>query len=170
MQNRYVGDVGDFGKYHLLKALCSGEDEGLALSLGIVWYLVPDDSHNDDGKHIRYLGTTASNLARFRKGDSLLYDSLADIVKAGKRDVALIREKKVLPANTIYYEAVLSFDGISNNSPSERLKRINYRNEWVKGAVDATENCDVVFVDPDNGLQVDSVDRHQKTGPKYYVF
>jgi hypothetical protein len=170
MQNRYVGDVGDFGKYHLLKALCHGEDGGKALFLGVVWYLVPNESHNDDGKHIRYLETTASNLERFRKGDPLLYDTLAEIVKAGKRNVGLIREEKVLPADTAFYEAVLTFDGISNNSPSNRLKRVNYRNEWVRGAIKVTERCDIIFVDPDNGLQVTSVKPHQKTGPKYTFF
>lgn len=45
MQNRYVGDVGDFGKYHLLKALCRGDDGKAALSLGVVWYLVPDENN-----------------------------------------------------------------------------------------------------------------------------
>lgn len=73
MQNRYVGDIGDFGKYHLLKSLCSGNDDKGDLSLGVVWYLVPDENHNEDGKHIRYLEQSASNLARFRKGDPLLF-------------------------------------------------------------------------------------------------
>ena len=63
MQNRYVGDIGDFGKYHLLKTLCAGNNTALALSLGVVWYRVPDENHNDDGKHIRYLEQTPSNLA-----------------------------------------------------------------------------------------------------------
>lgn len=39
MQDRYVGDIGDFGKYGLLRALCAHD-----LSLGVVWYLVPDES------------------------------------------------------------------------------------------------------------------------------
>ena len=48
MQNRYVADLGDFGKYGLLKYLCRG------LRLGIIWYLVSNESHNSDGRHIRY--------------------------------------------------------------------------------------------------------------------
>ena len=87
MQNRYVGDIGDFGKYHLLKSLCMEDNNELDLSLGVVWYLVSDENHNDDGKHIRYLEQTTSNLARFRSGDPALYDSLSEIIKAGKRDV-----------------------------------------------------------------------------------
>jgi len=30
--------------------------------------------------------------------------------------------------------------------------------------------CDLIFVDPDNGLEVRSVKAHQKTGPKYTFF
>lgn len=114
MQNRYVGDIGDFGKYHLLKSLCMGDNNEHGLSLGVVWYLVPDENHNDDGKHIRYLEQTNSNLTRFRKGDPALYDSLSKIIKAGRRNVSLIRESKVLPENTVFYEEPLSFEGMPN--------------------------------------------------------
>ena len=48
MQNRYVGDIGDFGKYHLLQELSMPD-----LKLGIVWYLIPNENHNSDGKHVR---------------------------------------------------------------------------------------------------------------------
>ncbi len=140
------------------------------LSLGVVWYLVQDESHNDDGKHISYLQTNTSNIKRFRNGDAVLYNSLAEIVSEGKRNVDTIRGRNILPSNTVFYDKVLSFDGISNNSPADRLKRINYRKEWVNGAVKATEQCDLIFVDPDNGLEVKSVQSHQKTGPKYSFF
>src|SRR5829696_4979011 len=56
MQDRYVGDVGDFGKYGLLRTL------GAGLSLGVVWYLVPNESHNADGKHTSYLIPSRTNL------------------------------------------------------------------------------------------------------------
>jgi hypothetical protein len=51
MQDRYFGDVGDLGKYGLLRAL-SGLNEEPQLRLGVVWYLFPDESHNTDGKHL----------------------------------------------------------------------------------------------------------------------
>jgi len=170
MQNRYVGDIGDFGKYHLLKSLCMGNKNELDLSLGVVWYRVPDENHNDDGKHIRYLEQTTSNLARFRSGDQALYDSLSEIIKAGKRDVSVINESNVLPTNTVFYEAPLSYEGMPNNSPAARNDRISYRNLWSSKALDATLGCDLIFVDPDNGLEVNSVKSHQKTGPKYTFF
>ena len=50
MQNRYVGDIGDFGKLGLLRALSSK-----GLSIGVNWYLTTDESHNGDGRHVDYL-------------------------------------------------------------------------------------------------------------------
>ena len=38
MQDCYVGDIGDFGKYGLLRSLCGGDDYGPALRLGVLWY------------------------------------------------------------------------------------------------------------------------------------
>lgn len=37
MQNRFAGDIGDYGKYGLLRALAK-----LPLRLGVIWYLTPD--------------------------------------------------------------------------------------------------------------------------------
>lgn len=50
MQNRYVGDIGDFRKYALLKNIAK-----TGLSMGVNLYLTPAESHNADGKHISYL-------------------------------------------------------------------------------------------------------------------
>ena len=49
MQNRYTGDIGDFAKYGLLRALSKGK------RLGVAWYLYPDEEDNTDGRHIDYL-------------------------------------------------------------------------------------------------------------------
>ena len=66
LENRYVGDVGDFGKYGLLKALClpSKVPGGCNLSLGVVWYLVPDESK--DGKLTGYLKDSSNNRRLYR--------------------------------------------------------------------------------------------------------
>jgi hypothetical protein len=51
MQDRYVGDVGDFAKYALLRRLC-GQPGERAIRLGVVWCLFPDESLTNDGRHI----------------------------------------------------------------------------------------------------------------------
>jgi len=50
MQDRYTGDIGDFAKYGLLRYILDRAD----VTLGINWYLVPDEAHNRDGRHNRY--------------------------------------------------------------------------------------------------------------------
>ena len=47
MQDRYAGDVGDFGKLGMLRCI-----ENSGLCVGVNWYLVGNESHNNDGKHI----------------------------------------------------------------------------------------------------------------------
>ena len=49
MQNRYVGDIGDYLKLGILRALSPG------YHLGVAWWLFPDEAHNGDGRHIGYL-------------------------------------------------------------------------------------------------------------------
>lgn len=109
MQKKYVGDVGDFGKYGLLRAICAVDDSGDAtrLSLGVVWYLVPDESHNSDGKYTAYLDASNPSGEAFRVCDSALYDALQEIVLRGERDVKSIRKRGVLPSGTVYYESPL---------------------------------------------------------------
>ena len=54
MQDRYTGDICDYAKDGLLRALGDGH------RLGIAWYLYPNESHNADGKHTAYLNVNAT--------------------------------------------------------------------------------------------------------------
>lgn len=62
MQNRYTGDIGDFGKLGLLRVL---QESGL--TIGVNWYLVPDENHNSDGRHVQYLENADYCRKRFTK-------------------------------------------------------------------------------------------------------
>ena len=171
MQDRYVGDLGDFGKYGLLKAVCSSGDTvwHSDITLGVVWYLVPDEDHNDDGKYVQYLVPNARNQEQFRSCDPVLYDLLADIVDSSRRSVANIRERDVLPVGTRYYDLPLTFDGLPKSGPGVQRQRAELRTGWLEGALDSTASCELVFVDPDNGFEV-SVGPYQKRGPKHVFF
>lgn len=79
MQDRYTGDIGDYIKYALLRALSPG------LKLGVAWYLYPDEGHNSDGKHVQYL----HDPQRWRHLDPELFDALRNIV-AGNRSVSAV--------------------------------------------------------------------------------
>ena len=209
MQNRYVGDLGDFGKYGLLRSLCTPTGAGAwpslsvdltwdqtqsknvneptcpgytlplwppeevdiyqPLSLGVVWYLAPDEKHNDDGKYVQYLDPSALNQQRYRHCDPLLYDALRKIVYSGRRNVSSIRESQILPYGTRFYEAELSFDSLCEQEPLAREDRASHRRTWLLKGLEATYNCDLVFIDPDNGLEV-KVSPHEKRGFKYVFF
>lgn len=167
LQNRYVGDVGDFGKYGLLRALCLPDDDmKQPLSLGVVWYLTSDETHNNDGRHIGYLEPTPKNHLAFRACDPELYDGLGEIVRGGDRNVSAIRRQRILPEGTVYYERVLDLK--ASTVRPRPASRIQDRQEWVDGAVQATQDCDVVFVDPDNGIG-STAQAYSRLGAKYVL-
>lgn len=119
MQDRYTGDVGDFGKYGLLRALCRPADVGPALRLGVVWYRVPDESHNLDGKHTGYLRPSGSNSRRFRACDPELYDKLAAYISSGRRSLADLPGLDILPPDTRYFDEPLTFTDVSRQAPAD---------------------------------------------------
>lgn len=171
MQDRYTGDVGDFGKYGLLRHL-TGQREAPAspdaMRLGVVWYLYLDESHNDDGKYTGYLTSSPKNHAEFRACDPDLYDSMRHLVETDRRNVEAVQRSRILPDDTLYYEPSLSFP---RRMP--RSDRQAARASWFDGALEATIAADVIFVDPDNSLSDPangisaSIDPLRKTGPKY---
>ena len=57
MKNQYVGDIGDYGKYGLLRFLASH-----GIKIGVNWYLTENDG-STDGKFTTYLKNPADRLA-----------------------------------------------------------------------------------------------------------
>lgn len=156
MQNRYVGDVGDFGKFALLRALCCGNNNELKFSLSIVWCLFPDEDHNGDGRHISYL--EKGSLVNL---DPVLHERLEHLVRTDSRSVSAIPETRLFPQNTFFFDRPIA---LSPMSPAERLV---YRDDWLSECVAATRHSDLVFFDPDNGLETRSVTRQNKKAGKY---
>ena len=143
MQDKYVGDIGDFGKYALLSFIQKKTD----LSLGIIWYLVNPD-HTDrehqanDGKHISYLGINGKPDKKLQDMEPVLFDRLRSIVEEKRRKVQFIMDDKILGLNATFFDALVSI------SPANK----GVRNDWVKHAIKAVEGKEVIFLDPDNGL------------------
>ena len=133
MKNQYTADIGDYGKYSLLRHF---EDAGV--SIGINWYLTEDD-HSNDGKFISYLSDN-----KMRQYDPKVYDVLRDLLKNSNRSVAGV-EKSRLFTNTTYFNELMDF----SDSPTEI---VNLRYKWHKRAIDSLEKAELIFLDPDNGL------------------
>ena len=157
MQNRYVGDVGDFGKYGMLRALFGSRHR-----LGIVWYLVPDEQQTNDGRHIDYL-----NRPDFAACDPDLFEAMKTIIGSGQRHIRNVEQSGLFPPGTIYYSRPLSPDTPANRSASQRTR---FREDWLQEAVQTVTGCDAVFCDPDNGLETPTVGKHDCRAVKYIFY
>lgn len=152
MQNRYIADVGDFGKYGLLKTISNTN-----LILGINWYLTPDEQNNGDGMHTSYL-----EKDEYRQCDEELYYSLKKIITRNQRNVESIEKFNILSKDTIFYDEIIDFHKETN-----WINRRKLRNSWHKKALEKLHSSDIVFLDPDNGLQVKSISLTSAKGNKY---
>ena len=157
MQNKYAGDVGDFGKHGLLRFLSgmtAGDDLG-PLSLGVIWYLVHDERHGNDankvsadGNHTEYLTRTPKyDRAVFRDCDPDLWEMLRDLVFREARCVHCVEGAGILPDDTRYFNAMLYFPTYMRRPAREEM-----RESWLTAAHRKVKGADLVFVDPDNGI------------------
>lgn len=169
MRDNYVGDVGDFYKYSLLRKLTGHTDPSVSKRrLGVVWYLYPDPCKETDGLHLDYLSEKKRD--KFRPTDPELYDALAQLVQDGARSVQEVQRRAILPPDTCFYATPLSFAEQKKGTREAIDQRIRYREQWLQGALDATKDCDIVFFDPDNGLEVKSTAFHQDKGAKFTFY
>ena len=135
MQNRYAGDIGDFGKLGLLRVL-----QAAGLSVGVNWYLTPDENHNQDGKY--------TNYDDLRRCDEKLWLELKRMVDTKNRNVAALQKENILKAK--FYSEALDFKG------KKKIERRRFRESWHQKGLEALSGVHLVFVDPDNGLVVPS--------------
>lgn len=148
MQNRYVGDVADFAKYLLLKNLV-----GSKFKLGVNWCLTNHNSEADDGKYTTYL---ENKSGIFFNADQELFRALQGIVHEKKRMVVEVMKRNVLTKGTLFYD--------------QPVKSGAKRFDWHKSSLEALKHCDVIFYDPDNGLEVASCGKLNKKAVKYVYF
>ena len=128
MQDKYVGDIGDFGKYGLLRTLAGIEPEAEPrYRLGIVWYLRLDAK-------LQYL-SEPGGLCHY---DNKLFSALLDIVSRQTRTVKEIEHSEIVPKGTVFF--------------AEQVPGRHKRGEWLSRALEETEETEIAFLDPDNGL------------------
>jgi hypothetical protein len=148
VQDRYAGDLGDFLKFGLLRWLAP-PGRPASPRLGVVWYRTVNETHNDDGKHIAYLRSGHRRSAYFRQLDPDLYERLGQVV-AGERSTTGLARAGLLDAGTRFFGDLLDFAGLPVTA---RTARLEWRWSWVEQALAATDGCDLVFADPDNGIR-----------------
>lgn len=130
MQDRYSADVGDFGKFHLLRFLLSDTSYNLAQ----IWYMYPDETHNNDGLYINY-------FEKVKGMDYELEEKFLDISQNNRNVKAL--ENSNLLSNTKYFSEFV------NENCKDNLE---YRKKWFSKALEFCKNTDFIAIDPDNGM------------------
>lgn len=160
MQDKYTGDVGDFGKYGLLNEI--RKKSGEKFRLGVNWYYVTrEEKKTGDGKHTDYLCRDNPNSNNYRKCFPGLYDQLRRIVNSGQRNIGKIEKSAVLPKETIYYSKPVPY---SAGSP---VRREVDRENWFEESFAELKGADIIFLDPDNGIQTETVKKTHKKAIKY---
>jgi hypothetical protein len=143
MKDQYVGDVNDYLKYALLRALT-----GQAERLVVAWMLTPSDERTD-GRRLSYL----HQGHRYRRLDPTLFDALNSLVTADARSVRAVEDAGLL-ADSAYVKGALTDD---------RFRRDRYFEDvWA-----ATSGRTLLFFDPDNGMAVRSVRKGARNSSKY---
>ena len=145
MKNQYFGDINDYRKYGLLRALT-----GLSgLRVGMCW-LLTDDDRTGDGQFRDYL----NRPDRWRSYDPELYDTLQLLQRSETTpSVAKVREWAIIP-NACYFEAVLSDTLVA-------------REKYFQAAYQSLQECPLIFLDPDNGIEVESTRLGARGSAKY---
>ena len=161
MQDRYAGDIGDFGKFGLLRHLF-----GSAIwRLGVVWYLFPNENHNEDGKYINYL-----SKSEFCNCDTDLANKLSEIVH-NKRNVRELEKAQLLSSNSIFFGECLDFyKCFPAQTKKYKERRYKLRIEWLQKAINKLKECNAIFVDPDNGLEVVSCSKLNQAKSGKYIY
>lgn len=144
MKNQYFGDVNDYRKYGLLRTLA---DEG-KVKIGICWMLTDADATRHGGK-TEYL----KQSYKWRRYDPDLFDRLENCINRGARKV-IEAERLGLISGAIYFKGQLK---------TTQGERLHY---FVKMFEEFTK-IDLIFFDPDNGIEVPSVKLGYKKSSKY---
>lgn len=145
MKNQYFGDINDYRKYGLLRAISRVSD----LRTLVAWMLTPDDG-STDGKFTKYL----SEPKKWSRFDSALYFHLNQILGTqNERKVEYIEEASLLE-NTEYFSKVVP-------------DKADDRDAWFTELLEKSISSNFVFLDPDNGLEVKSKPYGQKNSSKF---
>ena len=132
MQDKYVGDIGDYGKLALLRAIA-----GTTLRLGIVWCATSGDAKpNNHGSLRQYRKYTGKHC--LRHCDPALFDAFAIFDDAGSHKIKSL--EPLTGAERFFGELLQNVD----------------RKTWTENALQSMSNMDVVFFDPDNGVTENS--------------
>ena len=134
MKNQYVGDIGDYGKYGLLRFLASH-----GIKIGVNWFLTENDG-STDGKFTTYLKNPADRVY-----DPELFDALQNIADHPDKTVKMVEQAGIIPDAEFFGEMLKS------SSLKADAREWN-RRLWFNNSTLMLGNAELIFADPDNGI------------------
>lgn len=144
VKHQYIGDINDYRKYALLRALSAGGVN----RIGVCWMLTPDDGSTDGGK-LAYL----TRPEQHRHHDIDLFDILAQAaLQPDSRRLHTIEASGAI-AGAVYHNELLPDD-------------LSGRAVFLERCGSLFHDTDLTFFDPDNGLEV-SLAKGRKNSSKY---
>jgi hypothetical protein len=84
--------------------------------------------------------------------------ALGDI---GELNLSLIERSPILPSDTVYFSEAIPDESMS------ATQRLRERTAWFERAKKAVTECNLLFLDPDNGMEVGSVAPGSRLAAKY---
>jgi hypothetical protein len=153
VRNEFFGDINDYRKYGLLRILSGGK----RASSAICWMLTPDM-----GKPTKVDYLCRDKTWRHKTCwhfDERLFDALHQAVCVDReRNVARAKHADILSPEVFdFYEGQLKDD-------------INSRKEYFEGFLTRSKGRDLVFFDPDTGLEIKGAPYVKKRSPNHLYF
>jgi hypothetical protein len=144
MKHQYFGDVNDYIKYGLLRCFTAAD-----FKIGVCWMLTPDDQR-PDGRKTQYL----ARPQEWKSHDPDLFSHLSKtLATPNGRHLRHIEGPRHIPRARFFGAMV----------PDSRVERTS----WSKDMLNALPDSDLLFFDPDNGIEVSSKAIGQKGSSKY---
>lgn len=125
MRDQFAGDISDLLKFSLLCALAKSDR-----NIGVGWYFVPDNNGRPDGQHLQY-----RDEEKWKALDELVWKALKALPE---RSVQCLESLRFWPKGTRFHRVPIRVGA--------------QRQQWFEAMKNHLAGCDLVFLDPDNGL------------------
>ena len=145
MKVQYFGDINDYRKFALLRLL----SEVGQFNVGVCWMLTEPDNSGNGGNR-----SFLDQPAKWCGYDPTVFRALRNVRLPPKpSDLQRIENEEIVPGATFFDE----------RTPD----KLSDRQAFHTRCMVALANRDLVFFDPDNGLEVTSVPKGRKRSSKY---